>query len=518
MEIVDKQTSGRGALLYAPTHPQDSATVFKGKKITVMGLGLFGGGAGLTRFLVTHGARVTVTDLKKTSQLAPSLESLKGLSLELHLGGHREEDFKDVDMVVVNPAIPRDSRFLHMARENGVPLETEMNLFFKFCPASIVGITGSKGKSTTTALIAAMLQRSEKRVWLGGNIGMGYSLLERIEEMGTGDLVVLELSSFQLEDLDHIRKSPHVAVVTNLAPNHLDRHKDMDSYIEAKKAIFRHQTAGDYVILNWDDLGLRDWAQETTSRVLWYSLKYRPNFCQTVLPPFHSQAVPPRYGAFLLGGTTVQKGQEAILKLASVEEKIRLSGRSLPGRHNLENILAASCASLLLGVSGRDIEETIQSFTGLEHRLEFVAELKGVKYYNDSIATTPESAIAGLKTFEAPIVLIAGGYDKKIPLESFAQECVERSKCVILIGETAPTLMGLITRLKPVVSEANPKGTLPNVFQVPSLAEAVRLAGEVASPGDIVLLSPACASYDMYENFQERGKEFKTLVGANTRG
>ncbi|MBI5125559.1 MAG: UDP-N-acetylmuramoyl-L-alanine--D-glutamate ligase, partial [Planctomycetes bacterium] len=163
---------------------------------------------------------------------------------------------------------------------------------------------------------------------------------------------------------------------------------------------------------------------------------------------------------------------------------------------------------------GRNIEKTIQSFSGLEHRLEFVAEVKGVKYYNDSIATTPESAIAGLKTFEAPIVLIAGGYDKKISLESFAQECVERSKCVILIGETAPTLMRLITRLKPVVSEANPKGTLPNVLQSPSLAEAVRLAGEAASPGDIVLLSPACASYDMYENFQERGKEFKTLVGA----
>ncbi len=463
----------------------------KGKKITVMGLGLFGGGAGLTRFLVTKGARVTVTDLKNASQLASSLESLKGSAsggLEIHLGGHREEDFRDVDMVMVNPAIPKDSRFLRVARENGIPLETEMNLFFKLCPAPIMGITGSKGKSTTTALIAAMLQsaseRSGKRVWVGGNIGMGYSLLEHVEDMRTEDLVVLELSSFQLEDLDQIKKSPHLAVVTNLAPNHLDRHKDMDSYVEAKKTIIRHQSAEDYAILNWDDPRLREWARETRSRVLWYSL-------------LHETAP----GAFL-------EGQEAILRIGPEEERIDLSGRRLPGRHNLENILAASCASFVLGVSGRDMEKTIQSFTGLEHRLEFVAEINGVKYYNDSIATTPDSAIAGLRTFEAPMVLIAGGYDKKISLESFAQECAKRCKYVILIGETAPTLTKLITGLR--------KSRFPDVFQVPSLETAVKLASEVASPGEIVLLSPACASYDMFENFQERGKKFKALVGAST--
>lgn len=465
-------------------------TDLKGKKITVMGLGLFGGGAGLTRFLVTHGARVTVTDLKNASQLTPSLKALNGLPLELHLGGHSEEDFKDVDMVIVNPAVPKESRFLHVARENGVPLETEMNLFFKLCPALIVGVTGSKGKSTTTALIAAVLESAlggDKKVWLGGNIGLGYSLLERVEEMGGEDLVLLELSSFQLEDLDKIKKSPHIAVVTNFAPNHLDRHKDMDNYEEAKKAIVRYQTAEDYVILNWDDPMLRRWDQEVRSRTLWYSLLRKLTS-----------------GAYL-------EGQEVILKIDSREEKIRLSCRKLPGRHNLENILAASCASFLLGVNSKDIEKTIESFSGLEHRLEFVAEVNNVKYYNDSIATTPESAIAGLKTFSGeghshrPIVLIAGGYDKKITLESFAQECAQRCKCVILIGETAPALMELIGGFK--------TGTLPDVFRVPSLAEAVKLASKSASPGDIVLLSPACASYDMFENFQERGKQFKALVG-----
>ncbi len=457
----------------------------KGKRITVMGLGLFGGGAGLTRFLVKQGARVIVTDIKKESQLKPSLQSLNGLPVELHLGGHREGDFKEVDMVMVNPAIPKDSRFLQIAVGNGVPLETEMNLFFKHCPVPIIGITGSKGKSTTTALIASMLKHSDKKIWLGGNIGMGYSLLENLEEMRAEDLVVLELSSFQLEDLDKIGKSPRVAVITNIAPNHLDRHGDMDSYIKAKKTIVRYQSGNDYAILNWDDPEVRGWAQEISSKVLWYSLEQR-----------------------ITNGASLE-GEEATLKINSMEEKINLSGRRLPGRHNLENILAASCTSFLSGVKGKDIENTIESFPGLEHRLEFVAEVKGVKYYNDSIATTPESAMAGLRSFESPVVLIAGGYDKKIPLESFARACAERGKCVILMGETAPTLMELINKYR--------KGTSPQTFQVCSLQEAVALASEAASAGDIVLLSPACASYDMFENFQHRGRLFKDLVSARTQ-
>jgi UDP-N-acetylmuramoylalanine--D-glutamate ligase len=513
-------------------------TDLKGKRITVMGLGLFGGGTGLTRFLVSHGARVTVTDLKNASQLAPSLEALNGLPVELHLGGHREQDFKGVDMVVVNPAIPKDSRFLNIAQEAGVLLETEMNLFFKWCPAPIVGITGSKGKSTTTALTAAMLsnvacelvshdyKRTFKKVWLGGNIGLGYSLLEKVEEMGTEDLVVLELSSFQLEDLDKIQKSPHIAVVTNVTPNHLDRHKDMDSYVEAKKTIIRHQTPGDYAILNWDKPLLREWAKETKSRVLWYSLGRDGSS--------HS-------GAFL-------EGQEAVLRIDSREERLRLSGLRLPGRHNLENVLAASSAAFVLGVNAKTIEKALESFSGLEHRLEFVAEINGVKYYNDSIATTPESAIAGLKTFSGDtpqayshkdgsttrrLVLIAGGYDKKLPLDTFAQECAQRCKVVLLLGETAPTLIKLINRFKvgaychtPLSAIDQPctrtvqdqNGSETEVFHVPSLTEAVRLASQKASPGDIVLLSPACASYDMFENFQERGKQFKALVMALTRG
>ncbi|HHT9153265.1 MAG TPA: UDP-N-acetylmuramoyl-L-alanine--D-glutamate ligase [Candidatus Hypogeohydataceae bacterium YC40] len=503
-------------------------TNLKGKKITVMGLGVFGGGVGASRFLVSQGARVTVTDLKNESQLTPSLETLKGLPLELHLGGHREEDFKDADVVMVNPAVPKDSKFLRLARENKIPLETEMNLFFKLCPAAIIGITGSKGKSTTTALLAAMLQsasnRLGKKVWLGGNIGMGYSLLERVEEMGMEDLVVLELSSFQLEDLSQIRKSPHLAVVTNLAPNHLDRHKDMETYIEAKKNIIRYQTAEDFVILNWDDCRLREWASETRARVIWYSLQHRPN---PRISPFNKgglRGIPPLppsppeadkgFGSQQVCGAFLD-GQEAILNIDSREGRIGLSSIKLPGRHNLENILAASCAAFLLGANGNDIEKTTQSFSGLEHRLEFVAEIKGVKYYNDSIATTPESAIAGLQTFEAPIVLIAGGYDKKISLESFARESVKRCKCLILIGETASTLMKLIEESRGVLPYAPTAGEpFPDLFRVPSLEEAVKIASGVALSGDVVLLSPACASYDMFENFQERGNQFKALVHA----
>ncbi|MDO8137183.1 MAG: Mur ligase family protein, partial [Candidatus Brocadiales bacterium] len=246
------------------------ARSFKDKRVTVMGLGLFGGGAGLARFLVSQGARVVVTDLKDPSQLSHSLASLKGLPIEFHLGGHHEEDFRDVDMVMVNPAVPKDSAFLGMAREKGVRLETEMNLFFKLCPAPIIGITGSKGKSTTTALLGEMLSRRVK-TWVGGNIGRGYSLLEYIDKITPQHLVVLELSSFQLEDLREVGMSPHLSIVTNITNNHLDRHKSLEDYIEAKKTIIHYQGPEDFAVLNYDDPELRRWSGATHASVLWFS-------------------------------------------------------------------------------------------------------------------------------------------------------------------------------------------------------------------------------------------------------
>ncbi|MEE9200736.1 MAG: UDP-N-acetylmuramoyl-L-alanine--D-glutamate ligase [Candidatus Brocadiales bacterium] len=462
--------------------------MFRGKKITVMGLGLFGGGAGLARFLAHQGAGLVVTDLKTEEQLASSLASLdvSGTSpIEFHLGGHREGDFKHVDMVMVNPAVPKDSRFLQIARENNVPFETEMNLFFKLCPAPIIGITGTKGKSTTTALVGEMLRQQGRRVWVGGNMGLGYSLLEYMDEIEAGDLVVLELSSFQLDDLGELEMSPHLSVVTNIAPNHLDRHKSLTEYIDAKKNIMRFQGPDDYCVLNLDDEELRKWAAETSAKVFWFSA---------------GKVV--ESGAFLENGNihlrcgNVGQGEAVVACLSDAK---------LPGAHNVVNMLTASCTAFLTGVEGKSIERAIRGFSGLEHRLEFVCEIDGVRYYNDSIATTAESAIAGLRAFERPVVLIAGGYDKGTPFDALAEECAKRAKSVILLGKTAKNIGELITRAKD-------GRDAPEILYASSLEEAVRVARGAAQRGDIVLLSPACASYDMFVNFVDRGRQFKALV------
>ena len=459
--------------------------ILKNKKITIMGLGLFGGGAGLARFLVHRGARLIVTDLKTEAQLASSLTTLDGLPLEFHLGGHRETDFKDVDMVMVNPAVPKDSKFLQIARENNVPLETEMNLFFKMCRAAILGVTGTKGKSTTTALIGEMLRCRGRKVWVGGNIGLGYSLLERVDEIGPDDLVVLELSSFQLEDLRKLKMSPHVCIVTNVAPNHLDRHGTYAEYMEAKKNVIRFQNPGDYCILNLDDQELRKWPRETKAKVFWFSTR---------------DAI--KRGTFLENGNVHMRlgeggpGEVIVSCLPDVK---------LPGAHNVANILAASCAAFLMGARREHIDKALRGFSGLEHRLEFVCDRDGVHYYNDSIATTAESAIAGLRSFKGPLVLIAGGYDKGTPFDGFAEECAKHTKCVILIGKTAQKIGELI---------ATAKGgrDTPQILFASSLEEAVRSAVNVSQRGDTVLLSPACASYDMFVNFEDRGRQFKSLV------
>ncbi len=464
--------------------------MFRDKKITVFGLGLFGGGAGLARYLRRRGARLVVTDLKTEEQLARSLTSLDtpdAPPMELHLGGHREDDFRDVDMVMVNPAVPKDSRFLQIARDSNVPLETEMNLFFKLCRAPIVGVTGTKGKSTTTALTGEMLRHQGRKVWVGGNIGLGYSLLEHVDEIDAGDVVVLELSSFQLEDLGELEMSPHVSVVTNIAPNHLDRHKSYREYIEAKKSIIHFQGPDDYCVLNLDDEELRKWPAETGAKVCWFSTK---------------EAV--EDGASLKDGKIrLRLGGEGRREA----EVSALSEVKIPGAHNVANILTASCAAFLMDADGKHIDAALKEFSGLEHRLEFVREIDGVRYYNDSIATTCESAIAGIRAFETPVVVIAGGYDKGVPFDNFAEECAKQTKCVILIGKTAQTIGELINRAK------DGRGT-PEVLFAPSLEEAVRSAGIASQSGDTVLLSPACASYDMFVNFVERGRQFKSLVQA----
>ncbi len=459
----------------------------KGKKILVMGLGLFGGGAGVARFLVSRGARVTVTDLKGEEDLQESLEALKGLPIRYKLGGHEEEDFKDADMIIVNPAVPRDSKFLEIARKEEVVLEAEMNLFFKLCQGRIIGITGTNGKSTVTALVGEILKQFRPGTWVGGNIGR--SLLEDVEKIGEDDLVVLELSSFQLEDLGEIKKSPEVAVVTNLSPNHLDRHKRMENYISAKKNILRFQQPGDFAILNWDDAEVRGWREECKSQVIFVSTKQE---LQEGIFLYHRR------------GARGEEICEILVRLKGREEVLDvLKDFRLPGRHNLENAVLAAAAAYILNAKEEDIRAGLCQFKGLEHRLEPVAEIGGVKYYNDSIATTPEATIAALSALSGPIILIAGGYDKGLVFDNLAQEIGRRVKACVLLGQTGP-------KIKKAIEQA--KKPSPKIREVSSLTEAVEAARLMAKPGDIVLLSPASASYDMFRNFADRGKQFKELV------
>ena len=450
---------------------------YKDKKITVMGLGLFGGGVGVAKFLVSQGADVMVTDLKSAEELSASLKLLNGLPVKFRLGKHSEEDFADADMLVVNPAVPDDSRFLQIACDNNVHIDSELNIFFRLVPAPVIGITGSNGKSTTTSLLGEMLKEAGIKTWVGGNIGV--SLLEHLDEIKPDDVVVLEISSFQLELLSRIEMSPHISIVTNIAPNHLDRHKTMENYIDSKKTIIHYQKEDDYTILNYDDPTLREWEGECKSHILWFSATKELE-----------------HGAFL-------KNNEIIINHNSKRNVIPCPTQTnIKGIHNRQNIMAASYAAIAMHADVGSIKNAIAGFTGLEHRLEYVDTINEVQYYNDSKATTPEAAIAGIKAFDSPTILIAGGYNKKVSLSQFARECVKNTKYVILVGETANNIQELIQGEK----------AEPEVYVATSLDESVKKAYEIAEAGDVVLLSPACASYGMFTNYEERGKRFKELV------
>jgi UDP-N-acetylmuramoylalanine--D-glutamate ligase len=447
-----------------------------------MGLGLFGGGAAVTRALARRGARLTVTDLKPADLLRESVAALEGFDVALHLGGHREEDFTGADLVVVNPGVPADSPYLRAAAEAGVPLESETNLFFKWCRAErIVGVTGSNGKTTTTALIGEILSRGPQRVRVGGNIGR--PLIEQADRVAPGEIVVLELSSFQLEHLGAIGRSPRVAVVMNLTPNHLDRHGTMEEYARAKRQIVAHQGEDDWNVLNRDDEAVRGFAELSPARTSHFSIR------QSVA-----------HG-------TWASGDGIHLRAPDTEATLDVSKRILPGWFNLQNMAAAAAATFVAaGGDWRDwgpaCEDVFSTFRGVEHRLEYVGETGGVRVYNDSIATNPESTVAALGTLAGPIVLIAGGYDKKLAFEGLAAALHGRVRLLVLTGETA----GAIERSVRAVPEP------PEIVRAAAFDDAVRLAPRACRSGDTLLLSPACASFDQFRNFAERGRRFKQLV------
>jgi UDP-N-acetylmuramoylalanine--D-glutamate ligase len=451
-----------------------------GRRVTVMGLGRFGGGSGAVRFLTSRGARVTVTDLLSANDLADPLARIADCPVETyHLGGHVESDFVETDLVVVNPAVPPTSPFLERARESQVPLTSEIALFWRFHPGRTLGVTGSNGKSTSTAMTHAILQAGGLSCRLGGNIGR--SLLPEVDDIAPHEWAVLELSSFQLEDLDRLPASPNVAVVTNFSPNHLDWHGCLSAYRRAKQSILRWQSPEDTAILNQDDADVSAWP--TFGRTLWFGSRDLG-----------------REGVF-------QRGEDHILRIKGSIERFPLRAWvPLPGRHNLQNAMAATCAAVVAGADLDAVRRGLETYRPLPHRLECVGTIAGRTFYNDSLATTPESAIVALEAFEQPIVLLVGGYDKQVDLAPLAEAVARRVKAAALMGQTAEVLGCLIESLPE--SEGRP------IQECPSFEEAFRWAVNQSQPGDVVLLSPGCASYDWFRNYAERGRRFVDLAQA----
>ena len=449
-----------------------------GKRVLVMGLGLFGGGTGATRFLCREGARVTVTDLRPAAELEESLRQLHDLPVTLKLGGHDEADFVSADLVVANPAVPRSSPFLVAAGAAGVPVTTEICLFLDRCPARILGVTGSSGKTTTTHMLGAMMKSRWPGLLVGGNVGG--SLLDRLGEVTADVPVVLELSSFQLDRLGEVPWSPAVAVVTNFAPNHLDVHGSLDAYRRAKQGILAAQAADDVAILNRDDEEVCTWDRLTRGRVVPFSL-----------------ADDLEYGTCASEGRIVCREQAGSQTLAEV------SDLQLPGRHNLANALAACAAASVMGIQADGIRQALRDFRPVDHRLEKVGEAHGVTYINDSIATSPDRTRVALEAFEGRVILIAGGYDKGLSFSDLGPVIGSRVSDAVLTGPTAEGIAASI-----------PGDSATRVHRPGGLAEATQLASSLAEAGTVVLLSPASASYDQFRNFEERGQAFRSLVGS----
>ncbi|HET6423906.1 MAG TPA: UDP-N-acetylmuramoyl-L-alanine--D-glutamate ligase [Planctomycetaceae bacterium] len=460
--------------------PDHSFRDYRGRRVTVMGLGAFGGGAGAVRFLAERGAKVIISDRRPESEMAATLQELNNIpGLQLHLGGHLPEDFTTAELVVVNPAIPPHNRVFDVMHEAGVPWTTEINLFWQHNPAPILAVTGSNGKSTTTAMLHNILQQVGPRAWLGGNIGR--SLLPLVDQITADDVVVLELSSFQLWYLRRLHVSPRVAVVTNLSPNHLDWHPSFADYRWSKQSILEFQRPADIAVLNADDPEVRSWTAPGVKRYFgledaigdgWFSKDDWTLICED--------------------------GEFRTLPLPS--------WLSLPGRHNRANALAAACAAAAWGATDDHIEQGLRTYKALPHRLQFIGEAAGRMFYNDSLATTPESAIVGLEAFSQPVVLLAGGYDKQVDLTAMAISIARRAKAVALMGTTAAELKSKIERTsygQCVVSEP-----------LPDFPAAFAWAVDHTEPGDVVLLSPGCASYDWFRNFADRGEQFTAAAKA----
>lgn len=447
----------------------------KGRRVAFCGIGT--SNLPLIKLFSEKGALVTACDAKNEAQLAQVIEQLNPYGVEFKLGADYLKNL-NVDIIFRSPGLNFFSPELVEAQKNGVVVTSEMELFFDLCPCKIVAVTGSDGKTTTTTIISELLKQEGKNVHLGGNIGT--PLLPRIESIREDDVAVVELSSFQLISM---RKSPDVAVITNISPNHLDVHKDMTEYIEAKKNIVLHQNAFSRTVLNLDNEITKQFSNSVRGQAVFFSAK---SACEN--------------GVYLDGDTIF------FAKNGAAQPVINVNDIRIPGKHNVENYMAA-IAAVFDEVSLESIRTVARTFSGVEHRTEFVREVDGVRYYNDSIASSPTRTICGtLSLFPQKIIMISGGYDKKIPFDTLGSVIAEKVKVLILLGQTADKIREAVVNSSKFSSE-----TL-KIITVNNMSEAVVVARESATCGDIVSLSPACASFDLYENFAARGRHFKELV------
>lgn len=459
--------------------------LFKDKRITVFGLGQNDGGVGTVSFLAKQGAKeIIVTDIKSKEELAPSLAKLTGYkNITYVLGQHRPEDFTAVDMVIKNPVIPWTNDYVKLALKHHIPVEMDSSLFFRLCPAPIIGVTGSKGKTTTASLIAHILEQAGMPVVRVGISQVGVlSMLDQVTKEST---VVFELSSWRLSALGLLKKSPHIAVLTNIYPDHLNYYKTMAAYVADKRNIFSFQKATDMVVANFDNEAVREMVQDAPGSILFASTE-----------------------------TTLEDGgawrdDDTLLVSNQGKEQVLLPIQDVPlkGEHNVSNVLLAALATLAAGTSLDQVRTGIKSFSGVPHRMELVVEKEGVRYYNDTAATIPDAAVAALSSFTEPVFLIAGGSDKQLDFTVLAKVILTQPKGLVLLkGEGTDKLLQALRTLLPDTEKER------HFEVVGNMGKAVELASRSAEPGDVVLLSPGAASFGLFKNEFDRGEQFRKAV------
>lgn len=448
-----------------------------GKRVLVLGLGVHGGGVGLARWLVRHGARVTVSDSKPHSELAPSLAQLRGLPIRYVLGGHPASLLTACDLILQNPGVPGTLPLLKLARRRGIAIENEATLFLKLCPARrVIGVTGSKGKSTTSALLGAMLRRWNRRTVVAGNI-RDTVMFDVLDKITPATPVVLELSSWHLELVREHKLRIPLAVVTNVTPEHLNRYPSFAAYARAKAAIFQFQRADDAVVLNYDDPVTRTFGRQARGKKYWFSGKHKVR------------------GAQLAGSRVVWRDRTRAATL------FKLADLRLAGCHNLANALGAAAAARLAGAPAADIRRAVRAFAGLHDRMETIRTVRGVAYVNDTTATAPQATQAALRALAPrPTVLIAGGVDKNLSYQALAWDIRRYASAVVLLPGSATAKL-----------QAALRGYRPQ-FLARTMPAAVKLARKLVRPGGVVLLSPGAASFNLFKHEFDRGEQFRRAV------